>query len=951
MAFLADYTLVLQYHPLKGIIIKVRKDTKTVSAYTPNIPNSLRIILRKALLQHDCSSLLEELLDEEDVPQIVVKVGTKEVPCNWDKTLFYEQKETYVLRNQTVTQSFVGNMEEILLLSDVFCLFYKTQMLGRVKPIESPTNKKQAKVATYSFLEFNQLGLCLEKDRFKDEINCYEEDNRVIPEVCKGNSTLWVHYAKDLECVQLLGGYQHDSSRYTFSSTYAAAFYQLVFVFEWPLAYRQALAKWICRYHRSSELFQKRLVTHFLPKLCFNPDKIESIKQHVAVPTKEKTVLNVVNNQWKLSEMKPVLENQVWFLLGLLFPQNISFNQEEVSLTLAKNIFHQQLELFLACMHSLGINVDFSQEKVDIVHEDLTIDVSLLDDTNMMPDIRLSGRSLEVDDIFKLKENLWSTVTDHKVTVVNENLIKQLETVLTIVKNQEQTKALRLQDNTKRTFHLLDWISLKKSGVNIILSPEQERLIQSFLSFESIRQYELPKKLEFKPRQYQVEGINWMMFLYDHKLGGVLADDMGLGKTYQSILFLALVNSFQNKTKKPHLIVVPPTLMFNWKCEFEKFYPDLEVYVYSGKDRKIDQSYDVMITSYDLLRRDSAELAKVSFHVVIFDEAQYVKNKASARSQATKAINRQFTLCLTGTPVENHISEYINILHTALPGLVSDSIGQRDSVSVSDLQYVVQRSKPFVLRRLKQQIIKELPPKTEEVIYFDMEPKQKEMYDSLVQLIKNDIKKDKAKFNSNKIQILTYLLRLRQICISPSLVHLDYPELAPKFSFLRDKLETLQEEGHSALVFSQFTKSLDIIEKCCKENNIRYFRLDGSVSVAKRKKDIEAFQNSKEPHMFLISLKAGGVGLNLTKASYVFHIDPWWNPAVENQATDRAHRIGQEQHVFSYKLIMHHSIEENIQKIKANKSRLFKSLLDDSQVVNRSATLTSEDIHFLLNHT
>ena len=339
-------------------------------------------------------------------------------------------------------------------------------------------------------------------------------------------------------------------------------------------------------------------------------------------------------------------------------------------------------------------------------------------------------------------------------------------------------------------------------------------------------------------------------------------------------------------------------------------------------------------------------MAKNKFDIVIFDEAQFIKNHLAARNKAAQQLQARCSLCLTGTPLENHIGEYVSLLNLVLPGFYPYPQTATASMTESQLAVLIRRSKPFVLRRLKKDVQLELKTKTEEHVVLEMSPKQRNYYETFYLTAKQVLKEAKTAAHSYQ-KVLTAIMRLRQICITPQLIEDDFTEVTPKFSWIQTKFAELQEKGHSVLVFSQFITSLDLIETMCKQQKFMYYRLDGKTTQVKRKKMIQAFQTNKEPAIFLISLKAGGVGLNLTKASYVFHVDPWWNPAVENQATDRAHRIGQTQPVFSYKLIMHDSIEEKIQAIKTSKAALFTKLFDTSSLVQRKSPLNKEDIESL----
>ena len=376
--------------------------------------------------------------------------------------------------------------------------------------------------------------------------------------------------------------------------------------------------------------------------------------------------------------------------------------------------------------------------------------------------------------------------------------------------------------------------------------------------------------------------------------------------------------------------------------------------IYSGGSRSTAEfaQHDVIITSYGIIQRDCDILADQLFNVLIFDETQVVKNLQAATTNAVRKLKGSFTLALTGTPVENHLGEYFAIMDLCLPGL----LGTREEFSrkiskdgPAGTARLIGRTRPFVLRRTKQLIAEELPPKIEMDIPLELTTKQSAFYQRTVEEVRGKIKEAYESHAPAQARIiaLTAILRLRQICLAPALASPGASSASPKLEFLAEQLAELRDEGHSALVFSQFTGYLDLIEKGLLEQGFTCLRLDGSTPVPHRKKLVDTFQKSVEPTVFLISLKAGGKGLNLTRATYVYHMDPWWNPAVENQASDRAHRIGQTEQVTITRLIMRHTIEEKMMALKAQKTQLYKAILEDG-ASGGGAGLTREDFDFLL---
>jgi non-specific serine/threonine protein kinase len=504
---------------------------------------------------------------------------------------------------------------------------------------------------------------------------------------------------------------------------------------------------------------------------------------------------------------------------------------------------------------------------------------------------------------------------------------------------------------------ILDWLALRRNGVTVRLSPEDEWIFTSLASLEALPQTPLPEGLQATLRHYQAEGYHWLAFLYGHRFGACLADDMGLGKTIQALSFLAGLHEGRITSRAgerlPHLIVVPPSLLFNWENEIARFCPQLSVVTYRGTDRSTDfAACDVVLTSYGIVQRDAEKLAALRFHVIVFDEAQAVKNIQTGTTGACRGLKGLFTLTLTGTPVENHLGEYYSVMDISVPGLLGEYGEFRRSMNTASgefLEMLIRRTRPFILRRTKQMIAAELPPKIESDIYLELTERQKALYTKTVAEVRRTV--DDAYQNRTagqaRIIALTAILRLRQLCLSPEILLPKHRETSPKVEFLVEQLEELFDEGHSVLVFSQFTSFLDIVERALAGRGLSFMRLDGSTPVPERKTLVTAFQKSEAPAAFLLSLKAGGRGLNLTRATYVFHLDPWWNPAVEDQASDRAHRLGQTRQVTITRLVMRHTIEEKMMELKKRKLALYKALLEDASH-GGAAGISREDFDFLL---
>ncbi|MBI3776662.1 MAG: DEAD/DEAH box helicase [Gammaproteobacteria bacterium] len=476
--------------------------------------------------------------------------------------------------------------------------------------------------------------------------------------------------------------------------------------------------------------------------------------------------------------------------------------------------------------------------------------------------------------------------------------------------------------------------------------------------FDGIAAVPPPEGLRTELRGYQQQGLNWLQFLRAYELGGILADDMGLGKTVQALAHL-LVEKNSGRMDRPSLVIAPTSLMVNWRMEAERFAPSLRVLVSHGLERKqqFDKlaDYDLILTTYPLLPRDFAELSQQDYHLLILDEAQVVKNPKAKASQLVRQLRARQRLCLTGTPMENHLGELWSLFDFLMPGLLGDERQFRnlfrnpiEKYSDKDRsQSLTRRIAPFLLRRTKGEVAKELPPKTEILRSVELAGSQRDLYESIRLAMHEKVQREinQKGMARSHIVILDALLKLRQACCDPRLLKLDAAKnvtQSAKLESLMDMLPELIEEGRRVLLFSQFTSMLALIEAELRKADLEYVLLTGDTT--DRTTPIQRFQNGAVP-LFLISLKAGGTGLNLTAADTVIHYDPWWNPAVENQATDRAHRIGQDKPVFVYKLITLGTVEEKIMAMQTRKKELADSLFDPD--AKSGPQLTAADLSAL----
>lgn len=446
------------------------------------------------------------------------------------------------------------------------------------------------------------------------------------------------------------------------------------------------------------------------------------------------------------------------------------------------------------------------------------------------------------------------------------------------------------------------------------------------------KNYEVPKDLNATLRDYQVSGFEFFKTLSDYQFGGILADEMGLGKTIQTIAFL-----LSNKDKKS-IVITPTALIYNWKNELEKFAPTLKVGLLhaakSEREKILDNidNYDVILTTYTTYKNDIDKYKNINFDYCIIDEAQNIKNPDAIITKAIKNVNAKVKFALTGTPIENNLMELWSIFDFIMPGYLYNkskfkSIFVNNDKNIIELKNLI---KPFILRRTKKEVITELPDKIEQKIIIDLEKEHKRAYKGYVNLITRKIKEN----NQDNITVFSYLTKLRQLCLSPELMVKNYQGKNSKLDVLINIINDSSDE--KILVFSQFTKVLEVIGKRLNEENISYSYLDGKTSAKDRVKLVEEF-NTNNNKVFLISLKAGGTGLNLTSANIVVHFDPWWNPAVEDQASDRAHRIGQKNVVNVIKLIAKDTAEERVINLQETKKELIEDVINGN--LDNSSTL------------
>ncbi|HPE60349.1 MAG TPA: DEAD/DEAH box helicase [Thiolinea sp.] len=557
---------------------------------------------------------------------------------------------------------------------------------------------------------------------------------------------------------------------------------------------------------------------------------------------------------------------------------------------------------------------------------------------NLLPilvDMLASMRSpQELTTLLQLQEYLLVPLEDGRwLKLESARLLRVLDTLIELYDHAPLNRDGRLlmsRFQGSQLHELLNDPALNWKGAG-----EMRELSRRLHDFEGIQPVTPPAGLNATLRAYQQQGLNWLQFLSHYGFNGILADDMGLGKTLQALAHL-LLEKQQGHPQHPSLVIAPTSLMSNWRREVEKFTPDLSVLVLHGSQREADfgriGEFDLILTTYPLILRDEDFYREQLFHYLILDEAQSIKNARSKTTQVIFSLQARHRLCLTGTPMENHLGELWSMFHFLMPGFLGSHERfarlfripvekQGDKGRQVQLQ---KRLQPFMLRRTKQVVATELPPKTEIILTVALEGRQRDLYESVRLAMDSKVREEirSRGLAHSQIVILDALLKLRQVCCDPRIMNLSGAEVlqeSAKLDMLMEMLPELLEEGRKVLLFSQFTSMLALIEAAVREHGIRYSLLTGKTR--DRESAISAFQDG-DAQVFLISLKAGGTGLNLTAADTVIHYDPWWNPAVEQQATDRAYRIGQDKPVFVYKLLVENTVEEKILRLQEKKQQL-----------------------------
>jgi SNF2 family DNA or RNA helicase len=678
-----------------------------------------------------------------------------------------------------------------------------------------------------------------------------------------------------------------------------------------------------------SSLFKKSNVQYQVHR------QVEFEKQHLSE-------LHQLNLLPVLNELLDLNQGKRYFLSQGLLPEAI-LAWAELSTEGAEDLIEQGFDVRFD--NDFDLHIIDAELAVDLVDEDesgwFSLSLNADIDGQRISLLALVAKWLQQHGEPDDEQELILPSDNGRFIKIKAKSIKPLISVIQELFNRNSNDAIQIPRNRA---HLLN--DLTASEVRL-LNGERIRLLASKLaSFNGITPIELPQGLNATLRDYQKQGVDWLCFLKEYQLGGILADDMGLGKTVQALAFLLYVKQHTAvNDRKPSLIICPTSLVGNWQKEAEKFTPSLKVIVIHGSQRhqwltKLEQ-YDVIVTTYPLIMRDEDIYHEHVFEHIILDEAQQIKNAQAKVTQVIKTLKGRFRLCLSGTPLENHLGELKSLMDFCLPGLLGQHTyfnkefrGPIEKQGDADKSTLLsKRISPFMLRRTKKQVVAELPEKTEIIQSLELEKDQRNLYESIRLVMEKKLRELFAKkgVSSSHIEFLDALLKLRQACCDPRLVKLEQAQKVKdnaKLNWLVQNLPEMLEEGRKVLIFSQFTSMLTLIEQELNVLGISYSKLTGQTK--QRQNQIDAFQEG-DNSVFLISLKAGGTGLNLTAADTVIHYDPWWNPAAERQATDRAYRIGQQNPVFVYKLIAEGTVEEKIQAMQQHKQGLADSILSDGQ--------------------
>ncbi|MFT6336150.1 MAG: SNF2 family DNA or RNA helicase [Saprospiraceae bacterium] len=688
----------------------------------------------------------------------------------------------------------------------------------------------------------------------------------------------------------------------------------------------------------------------FTPKLTYDKEKFDILNSGVArdIATNSNLIANIdeinvfkselrdlfSNYDFEITEQMPIIINESVIMNNKKFMKIIEYSAEhDIEILGDEGILFTKYTSKKPTFNIIfSSGIDWFDSNIEIAYGDI----------NVTPNQWVEA----------VKENRnYVVLSDGKHGILPEKWLKKLKR-LSAVGEVDKKGTIKIN---KLKFNVLD--EMFEDIDDDVLKDEIHQKKEALANYEKNKSYSLPRGLKAKLRPYQKQGYQWLKFLEEYKFGGCLADDMGLGKTIQ---VLTLLLNQKNAKKGSSFIVVPRSLLFNWQAEIEKFTPTLKAHIHHGVNRNLEirdlKKIDLVITTYDTCVRDIELFSEHVFNYIILDESQAIKNPNSQRYKAMRLLKADHRLVMTGTPIENNTLDIYAQFSFINPGLLGSLNSFKNKFARKiDIENDVEATEtlkklmhPFILRRKKEHVAKDLPKKTESILYCEMDKTQRAMYEELKNAIRTDINSsiEKDGVNKSKFKILDGLLRLRQMCNATQLTSKLLPEAKKRSVKIDMLLERIQELGsHKALVFSQFVGMLSLVRERLDAEGIKYAYLDGSTR--DRQKAVSDFMDNDDINLFLISIKAGNSGLNLTKADYVYILDPWWNPAIEAQAIDRTHRIGQQKPIFAYKMICKDTIEEKIVKLQAKKKKLASDLIQVDENVFKS--LEKDDLMALFD--
>ncbi|AEX86097.1 DNA/RNA helicase, superfamily II, SNF2 family [Marinitoga piezophila KA3] len=643
------------------------------------------------------------------------------------------------------------------------------------------------------------------------------------------------------------------------------------------------------------------------------------------------------------------LQDRFTFRGRFLYGKEINFYDEykyrnyDLERKLLKNLEEVNVFLDEKGQYSMEINdfFEFLENGMKKLDKNIIIkmnrNIKFHEVENIKMQLNMKNSWFDVEGSLELKGNKRIDISylrnrkNNFIVLKDETFIKIPEYIL------EKLEDLKVKKEkiTVESYNIYSLLNSENIEIDT-LDEKTKKYIEKVKSFEKIKEYEIPE-LKIPMRKYQIEGYRFLRYLQEYNFNGILADDMGLGKTLQTI---ALILSLKRKDRK-FLIIAPRSVIYNWANEIDKFTSNIKYYIYHNSQKDIPEDTDVIITTYNTLRNSIEELKKTKYFYIILDEAQFIKNDETKLYKAIRKLKSNHKLALTGTPLENSLTDLYNIFEFLMPGFFGnkkDFLRKYNYANKESIERLKKKIHPFILRRTKENVLKELPPKTEEYIFNEMTQHQKKIYHQIAEEYRQKIAMSQGTIN---FSVLEGLLRLRQIVNHPKLLGVNIE--SSKFNMFKNFIKEVLEENHKIVIFSQFVKMIEIMEEWLEKEKIQYLKIIGKTK--KRVEIVEEFNNTNNIKILLVSLKAGGTGLNITGADYVIHYDPWWNPAVENQATDRVYRIGQNKPVFVYKFITRESIEEKIMKLKEAKEDLYNLAISTEKGVLKN--LSREDIYQL----